>query len=137
MTTSDLSRHNDCHNAIVTAPGCVSVGPYSLAMTAGDLLITSGQIGLCAAAGTLVRGGFEAELRQIFSNFEGLLAAAGLSFADAIKCTVYLTDAADFARLNPIYAEHFPHPFPARTTIVVADLPLGARVEIEMILRRR
>jgi 2-iminobutanoate/2-iminopropanoate deaminase len=136
MTTIGSGQNRGRRDAVVTAPGCMSAGPYSLAMASGEHMFTSGQIGLDAEAGALVPGGFEAEVRQVFRNFEGLLRAAGLDFSDVLKCTVYLTDVADFPRLNPIYAEHFSRPFPARTTIVVADLPLGAKVEIEMILRR-
>ncbi len=123
--------------AMVEAPGCVSAGPYSLAMRSKAGLFTSGQIGLDAATATLVPGGFEAELQQIFRNFGGLFSAAGLEFSDVIKCTVYLTNVADFAKLNAIYAENFTRPFPARTTIGVAALPLGAVVEIEMIAEPR
>lgn len=127
----DLGRH-----AIVDAPGCLRAGPYSLAVQTGSTIFTSGQIGLDAGSGKLVEGGFEAEVRQIFKNFGSLLTAAGLRFADVVKCNIYLTDVADFPTFNEIYGSYFPDPFPARTTVGVADLPLGAKVEMEMILHR-
>lgn len=127
----DLGRH-----AIVKAPGCIAAGPYSLAVQTGGIVFTSGQIGLDPDTCTLVPGGFEAEVRQIFKNFTSLLEAAGLSFDNVVKCTVFLTDVETFAQLNALYRDYFPTPFPARTTIGVAELPLGALVEIEMIIHR-
>jgi 2-iminobutanoate/2-iminopropanoate deaminase len=127
----DLGRH-----ALVDAPGCLRAGPYSLAVQTSGVVFTSGQIGLDANTGKLVEGGFEAEVRQIFKNFAALLAAAELSFADVVKCNIYLTDVSNFQIFNEIYASHFADPFPARTTIGIADLPLGAKVEMEMILHR-
>lgn len=120
---------------IVEAEGCMRAGPYSLASQHGDLLFTSGQIGLDAATGTLVEGGFEAQTRQVFRNMRSLLDAAGLGFGDVLKTNNFLTDVSNFAAFNAIYAENFEEPYPARTTIGVASLPLGALVEVEFIVR--
>ena len=105
------------------------LGPYSPAVRAGDLLAVSGQTG--SADGALVPGGLEGECRQVFVNLRGVLGANGASLADVIKTTVFLVDMADFGPMNTIYAEEFGETRPARSTIAVAALPLGARVEIE------
>lgn len=125
------------HRVIVEAEGCLRAGPYSLASQLGDMLFTSGQIGLDAATGALVEGGFEAQTRQVFRNLKSLLDAAGLGFGDVIKANNFLTDVSNFAAFNAIYAENFAEPYPARTTIGVASLPLGALVEVEFIVRAR
>lgn len=109
-----------------------AVGPYSHAVRHGDLLFLSGQAPFDLATGKVVDGGIEAQTRQVFTNLNAVLTAAGSSFADVIKMNVYLTDLADFPTVNTIYAEHFTEPYPARTTIAAAGLPLGAAVEIEL-----
>jgi 2-iminobutanoate/2-iminopropanoate deaminase len=96
----------------------------------------SGQIGLDPASGALVAGGIEAETRQVLANLSAVLGAAGGSFDDVVRTTIYLVDLADFARVNEIYAEHFKAPFPARATVGVAALPRGARVEIDAVARK-
>jgi 2-iminobutanoate/2-iminopropanoate deaminase len=121
---------------IVEAAGCVRAGPYSLAVESGDMVFTSGQIGLQSDTGALIEGGFEAEAAQVFRNLGALLDAADLRFSDTVKCNVFITDVAHFATFNEIYRSHFAEPYPARTTIGVADLPLGAGIEIELVLRR-
>lgn len=120
----------------ITTPGAVSVGPYSHAVDSGELIFLSGQTPLDAAAGTLVAGGIEAQTEQSFRNLFAVLAAAGLTPDDVLKVNVYLTEMADFAAMNTVYARQFSPPYPARTTIGVASLPLGARIEIELIARR-
>jgi len=110
------------------------VGPFSQAIDAGGLVFLSGQVGL-DAGGKLVEGGIEAEAAQIFGNLSAVLDAAGRSFAEVVRVGVFLTDMADFAALNAIYAQHFAEPYPARTTVAVAALPLGAAVEIDMIVK--
>ena len=110
------------------------VGPFSQAVSIGELVFLSGQVGL-DAAGKLVAGGVEAQAEQIFANLAAVLDAAGRSFADVVRVGVFLTDMDDFAALNAIYARHFTEPYPARTTVAVAALPLGAAVEIDMIVR--
>ena len=111
------------------------VGPFSPAIRSGAFLFFSGQVGQDPATGNLVAGGIEAEARQLFGNLATLLQAAGKSFADVVKANVFLTDMTDFGALNAIYAEQFEPPFPARTTVAVAALPLGAAIEIELIIR--
>lgn len=117
----------------VNAPGAVAVGPYSHGVAAPPYVFLSGQTPLDGATGKLVDGGIEAQTRQCLKNLFAVLAAAGLTSGDVLKCNVFLTDMADFEAMNRAYAEHFSAPHPARTTIGVAALPLGARVEIEML----
>lgn len=111
------------------------VGPFSPAVHSGDLLFFSGQVGQEPSTGKLVAGGVEAEARQLLRNLATLLAAADKSFADVVKANIYLTHIEDFKAVNEIYAEQFEQPFPARTTIGVAALPLGASIEIELIVQ--
>ena len=111
------------------------VGPFSPAIRSGEFIFLSGQVGIDPATGKLVDGGVEAEARQIFSNLKLLLEAAGKSLDDAVRAGVFLTDIADFAAVNTVYAGQFEQPFPARTTVGVAALPLGAKVEIELIVK--
>ena len=112
-----------------------SVGPFSAAVRAGDLLFLSGQVALDPATGKLVGGDIGAQTEQIFANISAVLEAAGKSFDDVMKTTVYLADMKDFGAMNTVYARHFQTPYPARTTIQVAGLPLGAAVEIEVVAR--
>jgi 2-iminobutanoate/2-iminopropanoate deaminase len=111
------------------------VGPFSPAIRAGDFLFFSGQVGQDPATGKLVEGGVEAETRQLFRNLATLLEAAGKSFGDVVKANVFLASMGDFATINAIYVEQFEPPYPARTTVAVAALPLGAAIEIELIVR--
>lgn len=109
-----------------------AIGPYSQAMKVGGLLIASGQIPL-TAAGEFVDGDVEAQTRQIIQNIRAVLAAEGLTLANVVKTTVFLQDLANFARMNAVYADAFGDHKPARSTIQVAGLPLGSKVEIEVI----
>lgn len=111
------------------------VGPFSAAVRFGDLLLLSGQIALDPATSKLVAGDIGAQTEQIFANISAVLEAAGRSFDDVMKTTVYLADIKDFGAMNTIYARYFQTPYPARTTIQVAALPLGAAVEIEVVAR--
>ena len=111
------------------------IGPYSQAMAAGGFLFCSGQVGF-DGEGKLAES-LEAQARLVMSNIGGLLGAAGLDFGDVVKTTVYLVDMNDFAAVNAVYGESFGAAPPARTTIAVAGLPRGARVEIEAIALRR
>lgn len=112
-------------------------GPYAFAVTEGGIVYTAGQIGQMAD-GALIEGGFIAEARQVMTNLQRILQAAAIDFRDVTKTTVYLTDATDFARLNEVYAAYFPDGrYPVRETVVVAALPLGARVEISVIAHSR
>jgi 2-iminobutanoate/2-iminopropanoate deaminase len=111
------------------------VGPFSPAVRDGDVVFTSGQVGQDPATGNLVAGGVAAQTTQIFENIKAVLGAGGKSLADVQKVNVYLTSMQDFAAMNQVYAKHFDKPYPARTTIAVAALPLGAAVEIEVVAR--
>jgi reactive intermediate/imine deaminase len=112
-----------------------AIGTYSQAIRAGDTIYLSGQIGLDPATGELVLG-FENQAHRIFRNLAAVAAAGGASLADAVRATVYLTDFADFPKLNQIMAGYFSAPYPARSTVQVAALPRGALVEVDLILVR-
>jgi 2-iminobutanoate/2-iminopropanoate deaminase len=118
---------------IATDKAPAAVGPYSQAVRAGDFVFTAGQIPLDPATGRLVEGGIEAQTRQVLTNLSAVLQAAGTSLASVTKTTVFLTDMGDFKAMNGVYAEFFPAAPPARSTVQVAALPLGARVEIEAV----
>lgn len=109
------------------------VGPFSQAVRSGGFLFLSGQVGQDPASGQLVGGGVEAEAEQIFHNLQAVLAAAGKSLQDVVRVGMFLADLKDFAAVNAIYARHFIAPFPARTTIAAAALPLGAAIEIDLV----
>ena len=119
---------------VVSTDGAPSaIGPYVQARVEGDTVYCSGQIGLDPASGTLVEGGIVAETRRVLDNMGAVLRAAGGGLSDVIKTTVFLVDMGDFAAMNEVYAERFSPPHPARSTVAVAALPRGARVEIEAI----
>jgi 2-iminobutanoate/2-iminopropanoate deaminase len=106
-------------------------GPYSAAVRAGDWLVLAGQVPLDPATGKLVEGDASAQCRQVLKNINAVLGDCGVAFADVAKTTVFVTDLGDFAAVNEIYAEAFGEHKPARSTVQVAALPLGAKVEIE------
>jgi len=110
-----------------------AIGPYSVANRVGNLVFASGQLGLDPEINEMVPGGIEAETRQALTNLKNVLDAAGSSLSQVVKTTVFLADMADFARMNAIYGEFFPTDPPARSTVAVAALPRGGRVEIELI----
>jgi len=114
-----------------------AIGPYSQAVSVDGWLYTSGQIGTDPATGELATGGFEAQARQVFANLRQVLASAGCTFANVVKATVYVADMADFPKLNEIYAEAMGDHRPARTTVQAAALPRAARVEIDLVARKR
>jgi 2-iminobutanoate/2-iminopropanoate deaminase len=118
----------------IDAPPLKAVGPYSLAVEQAGLLFLSGQIPLDPATGALVTGDITAQTERVFDNLETVLAAAGAGLQHVVKATVFLPDMGDFAAMNAVYSRRMPSPFPARSTIGVAALPLGARVEIEVIV---
>jgi 2-iminobutanoate/2-iminopropanoate deaminase len=120
----------------ITSATGKAIGPYSLGIGAGDHVFLSGQIPLDGVTGKLVEGGIEAQTEQVFRNIQALVQSAGLSFDHVVKATVFMTDLKEFAAMNAIYQKHVTAPFPARSTVQVAALPMGARVEIEMILWR-
>ncbi len=112
-----------------------ALGPYTQAIRAphSSLVFCSGQVGLDPATGEVVAGGVSAETHQALRNLSAVLEAAGSTLSAVIKSTVFLLDMSDFAAMNAVYAEHFPAPFPARSTVAVVRLPKDARVEIEVI----
>lgn len=120
--------------------GTVVVGPYSPAVetgaSAGDLVYFSGQIPIDSATGKIIEGDTKAQTLQCFKNLSSVLDAAGVTSDDIVKVTVYLTDMGDYAVVNAIYGEYFKPPYPARTAIAVAALPLGCKVEIDVIAKR-
>lgn len=120
----------------ITAEGAAVVGPYSMGVRAGEFVYFSGQTPLDPATGKLLEGGVPAQTEQCFRNLFAVLKAAGMTPDQVVKVNVFLTDMADFPAMNEVYAKQFAKPFPARTTIGVASLPLGARIEIEMIARQ-
>ena len=109
-----------------------AVGPYSQAVAFGNLLFCAGQIPLDPATGELVAGDVAAQAERVCENIRAVLAANSMTLADVVKTTVFLLTMEDFAAMNAVYAKHFPEPFPARSTVAVAGLPRGARVEIEV-----
>ncbi|HYZ17017.1 MAG TPA: Rid family detoxifying hydrolase [Candidatus Acidoferrum sp.] len=122
---------------VLTTAAPAPIGPYSQAVAAGTFVFFSGQVGLDPVTKKLVDGGVEEQTRQAMANLAAVLAAAGLTFADVIKTTIFLTDMNDFATFNAIYGESFDGaPAPARSTVAVAALPAGAKVEIEAIAQR-
>ena len=120
----------------ITPPKGKAIGPYSLGIANGDLVFISGQIPLDAATGKLVEGDVSAQAKQSLENLKSILEAAGLGFGHVVKTTIFLTDMADFAAVNEVYKAYVAEPYPARSTIAVAALPMGAKVEIEMTASR-
>lgn len=110
-----------------------ALGPYSQAIRAGQYVFTSGQIGLDPATGKLVGNDIDCQTRQVLNNLGAVLREAGGSLKQAVKTTVFLADMSEFAMMNSVYAEFFTEDRPARSTVQVAQLPAGARVEIEVI----
>jgi 2-iminobutanoate/2-iminopropanoate deaminase len=121
----------------IHADGAAAVGPYSHAVRAGEFLYLSGQTPLCAATGKLLEGGIQEQAQQCFHNLFRVLEAAGMGPGNVVKVNVFLTNMEDFAAMNEVYAKQFDKPYPARTTIGVAALPLGARIEIELVAREQ
>jgi reactive intermediate/imine deaminase len=111
-----------------------AIGPYSQAIRAGDTVYLSGQIPLDPTTMQLVSGDIDAEIRQVFENLKAVAEASGGTLANAVKVNVFLTDLAHFARVNEIMATYCTQPYPARAAVGVAQLPRGARVEIECVL---
>ncbi len=110
-----------------------AIGPYAQAIRADGIVYTSGQIGIDLATGALVPGGIEAQTRRVLENLKAVLAAAGSSLDRVLRVTVYLTDLGHFQAMNRIFAEYLDRHRPARSTVGVAALPMGALVEMDMI----
>jgi 2-iminobutanoate/2-iminopropanoate deaminase len=118
----------------VVSPGApAAIGPYSQAILAGPFVFCSGQIPLDPATGAIVEGGIAEQTRRVLDNVGAVLAAAGVSFDAVVKTTVFLADMAEFPAMNEVYAQYFPAPAPARSTIEAARLPREVRVEIEAV----
>lgn len=110
-----------------------AIGPYEQGLKLDGWIFTSGQIPLDPKTGAMVEGGIGAQTRQVLENLRGVLEAAGTSMSRAVKTTVYMTNLADFQKMNEVYAEYFPQDKPVRSTVGVASLPRGALVEIDVI----
>ena len=121
--------------SIHTADAPAAIGPYSQAVVAGGWMYSAGQIGLVPGRGELVGPGVAEQAEQVFENLGAVLGAAGASFADVVKTTVYLVDMGEFGTVNEIYARYFDEPYPGRSTVAVASLPKEARVEIDVVAR--
>lgn len=119
---------------IATANAPKAIGTYSQAVKVGKTVYLSGQIPLDPATGELVQGPMETQVKRVFENLNAVVVAAGGSFAQVVKVTVYILDFADFPTINQIMAEYFSEPYPARVTVAVAGLPKGARVEIDCVV---
>jgi 2-iminobutanoate/2-iminopropanoate deaminase len=117
-----------------SAPG--AIGPYSQALVVGEFVFASGQVALDPATGQLIEGDIQAQTRRALENLSAVLQAAGSSFADAVKTTVFLTSMSNFGPMNEVYAEYFTGDPPARSTVAVAELPRDALVEIEAVALR-
>ena len=111
-----------------------ALGPYSQAVRSGDNLYLSGQVPLDPATGKLVDGDISAQARRVFDNLRAVLEAAGASFGDVVRVGIYLTDLGNFGAVNEVMKQYFAEPYPARSTIGVAALPLNANVEVDMVL---
>jgi 2-iminobutanoate/2-iminopropanoate deaminase len=123
--------------AIHTDDAPKALGPYSQAIDAGEFVFCSGQVPIDPATGALVEGDIAAQTDRVMKNLSAVLAAAGLDFAHVVKTTIYLASMGDFPVVNEVYGGYFSAAPPARATVQVAALPLGARVEIEAIARRQ
>jgi 2-iminobutanoate/2-iminopropanoate deaminase len=126
MTTTELK-------AVHTNNAPKAIGPYSQAIRAGNALYTAGQVALDPESGQLVEGGIEAQTRRVLDNLAAVLEAAGGTLANVVKTTVFMQDLGEFVAMNAVYAEYFTAQPPARSTVQVAGLPRGAKVEIECV----
>jgi 2-iminobutanoate/2-iminopropanoate deaminase len=118
---------------ISTSAAPSAIGPYSQAIRAGQFVFVSGQVPFNPSTGELVTGSIEEETTQVMENVKAVLDAAGLTMADIVKTSIFLTDLGNFAQVNEVYGSYFTDDPPARATIQVAALPRGARVEVEAV----
>ena len=119
---------------VATDRAPAAIGPYSQAVIAGRTVYTSGQIPLDPATGQLVEGDIATQARRVFDNLRAVCAAAGGDFGHVARVGIYLVDLGDFAAVNAVMADYFSAPYPARSTIGVAALPKGARIEVDLVL---
>ena len=122
---------------VASSEAPAAIGPYNQAIVAGELVFCSGQIPLDPATGQLVEGDIKAQTRRSLQNLSAVLTAAGASMGSVLKTTVFLVSMSDYAAVNEVYAEFFSDEPPARSAVAVAELPRGARVEIEAIALRQ
>lgn len=125
------------NRSIVSDRAPAPIGPYSQALLAGDELFCSGQVAIDPATGELAGTDAATQAEQVLRNLGAVLEAAGMSHANVVKTTVFLIDMGDFAAVNEVYARYFDAAKPARSTVAVAALPKGARVEIDAIAKKR
>ncbi len=118
---------------ISTTKAPAAIGPYSQAIEVNGFVYASGQIPIDPAIGQFVEGGIKEQTRQSLTNAQNILKEAGTDLSHVVKTTVYLSDIANFAPMNEVYAEFFSEPYPARSAVAVKDLPKGALVEIEVL----
>jgi len=118
---------------ISTTKAPAAIGPYSQAIEVNGFVYASGQIPINPATGQFVEGGIKEQTRQSLTNAQNILKEAGTDLSHVVKTTVYLSDIANFAPMNEVYAEFFTEPYPARSAVAVKDLPKGALVEIEVL----
>lgn len=128
------NAHQSSELSVISTEGApAAIGPYSQAITANGFLFTAGQIPLDPATMTVVEGGITEQTERVMQNLEAILTAAGSSFAKVVKTTCFLSDLADFPAFNAVYATRFSDTPPARSTVQVAKLPLGVKVEVECV----
>ncbi len=124
------------HKPILTTDAPAPIGPYSQAVLTGDTLFCSGQTGLIPRTGAMVDGDVSAQTEQALKNLGAVLHGAGFDFKDVVRTTVFLVDIDDFSKMNVAYTHYLGEAKPARSTVAVAALPRGARVEIDAIARK-
>ena len=125
------------NQAVSTDKAPKAIGPYSQAVVAGDLVFISGQIPIDPQTQQMIQGDVRAQTERVMDNLAALLSAAGVGFANVVKASIFLADLNDFAAVNEVYGRRFPAAPPARSTVQVAGLPKGARVEIDLIASRK
>lgn len=131
----DTGARPDVARAVHTAEAPAAIGPYSQGVVRDGWLYTAGQIGLVPGGDALVSPDVGEQTEQVFSNLAAVLTAAGVGFRHVVRSTVYLLDMNDFTTVNEIYGRHFDEPYPARSTVAVAGLPKGARIEVDLVAR--